>query len=173
MYRFRELSGIIKTRHGSQKQAPEERMKRAVVLLFLFSIVYTLAYADETVSAIGKIRVEISGLRSNSGEVRVNLYNSKDGFPSDPKKAFLTQVVEIKDNGSKAIFESIPSGEYAISVLHDENGNKKVDVSWLMVPIEGVGASNNPGMTFGPPGFNDAKFRIGSEEMDIKIKVRY
>lgn len=148
-------------------------MKRASVLLFLFSIVYTLGYADGTIPVTGKVRVVVSGLRSNSGEVRVNIYNSKDGFPSDPKKAFMTQVVKIEESKSEAIFESIPVGEYAMSVLHDENGNKKIDLNWLMIPIEGVGASNNPRMTFGPPGFNDAKFRIGSEEMTIRINIRY
>lgn len=124
-------------------------------------------------TATGRINVEVTGLRSNSGEVRVHLYSSKEGFPSNPRKAMATIVIVIGNSGASVIFRDIPFGDYAISVLHDENGNKKMDMNWLMIPKEGFGASNNPRFTLGPPSFNDARFRIDSEELTIKIKVKY
>lgn len=130
-------------------------------------------FADQKGAASGRITVKVTGLRSNSGEVRVHLYNSRDGFPSNPQKAIATMVSTIKNAEADLFFTDIPFGDYAISVLHDENGNKKMDLNWLMIPKEGIGASNNPRLTFGPPSFNDAKFRLDSEELTVKIKVSY
>lgn len=148
-------------------------MKRLIVSSLLTFLTFLSGHAGEKPLSQGSINVEISGLRSNSGEVRVNLYGSKDGFPSEPKKAVMTLVSKIEHNEAKVVFKDIPFGDYAISVLHDENGNKKMDLSWLMIPKEGFGASNNPKGSFGPPSFSDARFRLSYEELDVKITVRY
>lgn len=141
------------------------------VLLFIFSP--CLCFDVFAGAATGRINVEVTGLRSNSGEVRVHLYNSKEGFPSKPQKAMATLVSITGNSEAGVLFRDIPYGDYAISVLHDENGNKKMDMNWLMMPKEGIGASNNPRFTLGPPSFNDARFRLDSEELTIKIKVKY
>lgn len=147
---------------------------RSTVLLILFAFLAPLTcLAEERPLPKGSITVEVNGLRSNAGEVRVNLYDSKDGFPSEPEKAVMTLVSKIDNNRAKVVFKDIRIGNYAISVLHDENGNGRVDLNWLMIPKEGIGASNNPNFSIGPPGFNDAKFELSSEEMSIIIKVRY
>ncbi len=148
-------------------------MKRLMISFLLTFLTFLIGHASEKPASQGSINVEVSGLRSNAGEVRVNLYDSKDGFPSEPKKAVMTLVTNIENNEAKVVFKDIPFGDYAISVLHDENGNKKMDLSWLMIPKEGIGASNNPKVSFGPPSFSDARFRLSSEELDIKITVRY
>lgn len=147
---------------------------RSTVLFILFAFLASLTCLAEERSLLkGSITVEVNGLRSNAGEVRVNLYDSKDGFPSEPEKAVMTLVSKIDNNRAKVVFKDIHIGNYAISVLHDENGNGKMDLNWLMVPKEGIGASNNPNFSIGPPDFNDAKFKLSSEEMNILIKVRY
>lgn len=146
---------------------------RPILFLILSLYIRLAANAGEAPASSGKVDVKVTGLRSNSGEVRVNLYNSRDGFPSNPQKAMRTLVSKIENNEAAVSFNEIPFGEYAISVLHDENNNRKMDLNWLMVPKEGVGASNNPKGAFGPPGFNDARFQVDSEEVKIDIKVIY
>lgn len=148
-------------------------MKRLMISFLLTLLTFLTGHAGEKPVSKGSINVEVSGLRSNAGEMRVNLYDSKDGFPSEPQKAVMTLVTKIENNVAKVVFKDIPFGDYAISVLHDENGNKKMDLNWLMIPKEGIGASNNPKGSFGPPSFSDARFRLSSEELDIKITVRY
>ena len=145
------------------------------VLTYVFILLFSpcLSFDVFAGAATGRINVEVTGLRSNSGEVRVHLYNSKEGFPSNPQKAMATLVSMIGNSEAGVLFRDIPYGDYAISVLHDENGNKKMDMNWLMMPKEGIGASNNPRFTLGPPSFNDARFRFDSEELTIKIKVKY
>ncbi len=149
-------------------------MKRLIypLSMILYFLCLTANAEDKRVHS-GTINVEVSGFRNNSGEARVNLYNSKDGFPSQPQKAFMTHVAKIESSGAGVVFKDVPFGEYAIAVLHDENGNKKMDFNWLMMPKEGIGASNNPKGVLVPPGFDDARFRLDSEDIGIKIRMRY
>lgn len=149
-------------------------MKRLIYSLsmILYFLCLTANAEDKGVHS-GTIHVEVSGFRNSSGEARVNLYNSKVGFPSQPQKAFKSLTSRIENNEAMVDFKEIPVGEYAIAVLHDENGNKKMDFNWLMIPKEGIGASNNPKMFLGPPGFDDARFRLDSEGITVKIDVRY
>lgn len=147
---------------------------KSTVLLTLFAFLAPLTcLAEEKPLSKSSIIVEVNGLRNNNGEVRVYLYDSEDGFPSDPEKAVMTLVSRIDNNRAKVVFKDIHIGNYAISVLHDENGNGKADLNWLMIPKEGIGASNNPNFSIGPPSFNDATFKLSSEEINILIKVRY
>lgn len=148
-------------------------MEKVVFPILIILLTCLTCLAEEKSLSKGSIIVEVNGLRSNEGEVRVNLYDSKDGFPSDPEKALLTLVSKIENKRAMVVFKDIHIGNYAISVLHDENGNRKVDLNWLMIPKEGIGASNNPKISLGPPSFSDAKFKLSPEELDITITVQY
>ena len=71
-------------------------------------------------------------------------------------------------------FDNLPAGEYAVSIAHDENSNGKVDFSWLHIPNEGYGVSNNAKGFMSPPSYSDAKFELNkSQRVDIKINVLY
>lgn len=148
-----------------------KRLIYSLAMVLYFSCL--TANADGTRSNSGTIHVEVGGLRNSSGEARVNLYNSKAGFPSQPQKAFKTLTGRIENEAAVVEFKDIPFGEYAIAVLHDENGNKKMDFNWLMMPKEGIGASNNPKGVLVPPGYDDARFRLDADEISIKIRMRY
>jgi uncharacterized protein (DUF2141 family) len=65
----------------------------------------------------------------------------------------------------------VPPGDYALLVLHDENGNNKVD-TMLGIPREGVGFSRNPRLMFGPPRFEAVRIHIpaGASETDVKLQ---
>ena len=121
----------------------------------------------------GEIIVEINNLKNYSGLARVSLYNSNDGFPMKFEKAFKTVIINLEKDGAVARFIDIPYGEYAAAVLHDENKNGKMDLSWMMFPKEGFGASNVMKKRTIPPGFKDARFVLDSEETKLKIRVYY
>ncbi|MDT8318599.1 MAG: DUF2141 domain-containing protein [bacterium] len=115
----------------------------------------------------------MSALKSHSGLARVSLYSSDDGFPIKPEKAFKTIVIDLEKEGASARFSDIPYGEYAAAVLHDENKNGSMDLSWMMLPLEGFGASNVMEKRSIPPSFNDAKFLLNSEERILKVCIHY
>lgn len=69
-------------------------------------------------------------------------------------------------------FDNLPSGTYALALIHDENGNGKLDTV-MGIPREGFGFSNNPAIRFGPPSFKSASVGIASGESDEMVRLKY
>lgn len=140
-------------------------MKQLFFLIFLFPFQLLAQNEGQT------LEIKIDGLRNNKGTVYATLFNSTDGFPSDPKKAVKKAGVKVIE-GNSIIFKNIPAGTYAVALLHDENDNNKMDTNFIGIPNEGYGASNDAKGTFGPPKFEDAKFDF-KQAKSINIKITY
>ena len=69
-------------------------------------------------------------------------------------------------------FDDMPTGGYAVALVHDENGNGKLDTRFG-IPIEGVGFSNNPKLFFGPPSFNAARIAVNERPTDETVRIKY
>lgn len=125
------------------------------------------------VGATGTLTVAISNFKSNLGQVSVTLYDKEEAFPKYPERAVRIVYGKINDKKSIVFFENLPAGEYAVSVFHDENSNKKMDSNFFGIPKEGVGASNNAKGHFGPPKYKDAKFVFNGSTQTINIDIIY
>lgn len=138
-------------------------MKKIVfVIFFIFNgIVSTNGQEKETYTLI----VKISGLKSNKGNILAGVYNSEIDFLKNEYKG---DVVEIKEKRATIIFKNIDAGEYAVSFIHDENKNNKMDTNFFGIPKEDYGCSNNAKSFMGPPKYEDAKFML-SENKTILI----
>ncbi|MFB9110853.1 DUF2141 domain-containing protein [Flavobacterium gyeonganense] len=112
-----------------------------------------------------KLTVTVSGVKNNTGAVKVGLYNSEGTFL---KTTYKSLASEIKNNKAVVIFNNLPAGEYAISTYHDENNNGKLDRNAMGIPSEDYAASNNAKGFMGPPSYADAKFTVGK---DSKIEI--
>ena len=80
--------------------------------------------------------------------------------------------MSVAASASKMVeFAGVTPGTYAISLIHDENGNGKLDTR-VIIPREGFGFSRNPAITFGPPKFAAASFGIvpGMNNQSVKFK---
>ena len=71
------------------------------------------------------------------------------------------------------MIDDLEEGTYAFVILHDENKNGKTDTNRIGMPKEGIAVSNNAKGSFGPPAYEDAKFKIGREEVVQHIKMNY
>ena len=69
-------------------------------------------------------------------------------------------------------FGDLGPGTYAISAMHDENGNGRLD-TFLGIPREGFGFSRNPRIGFGPPRFDQVRFQVGAQGGSQMIRFRY
>ncbi len=121
----------------------------------------------------GALTVTILNFRNSEGQVSVALYNKEEGFPKSPDKALKIITAPISNKKSIVVFESLPPGEYAISVFHDENKNGKMDTNFFGIPKEGVGASNDARGHLGPPHYKDAKFRFNGNDQSVIINLVY
>ena len=121
------------------------------------------------------IHVEISGLRSDKGQMLCALYSSAqaDAFPKNADKAVARLTAKIAERQAVCDFSGVAPGTYAVSVVHDENSNGKLDTNFIGMPREGVGASNDAKGHMGPPRFSAASFRYEGGRLDLKIRVNY
>ncbi len=121
----------------------------------------------------GKIIVSVSALRNQSGMLRVAIFSQKKGFPANAKAVRWAKASPITELPMTLEFAGIPPGTYAVSALHDENNNNKLDTNWIGIPKEGFGVSNNRLRKFGPPKFSDAKFELGATPLTLPIVIHY
>ena len=136
-------------------------------LLLIFAIIFSGTLTTNAQEQTFDLTVHISGLNSNKGTLLVGVYNKKDNFL---KKQFKGDIVKIKNKKSAVIFKNLPKGEYAVSFVHDENNNKKMDTNLFGIPKEDYGCSNNATGFMGPPKYDDAKFQL-TENKTITIKI--
>jgi len=123
----------------------------------------------------GTLTVRVTGARNTKGKIGVTLFQNAQGFPDDTSKAIRQESVGIdpKTMSAQVIFKDLPQGTFAISVLHDENGNGKMDKNFVGMPKEGYAASNNPSKKRRAPTFDEAKFSLNTSEQTIEIKLIY
>jgi uncharacterized protein (DUF2141 family) len=117
--------------------------------------------------------VSISGLKNQKGQVLIYLFANESGFPTEFKSALRSGKASITGTDSQFVFPEIPPGKYAIAIVHDENGDTKLGTNFIGIPSEGIGVSNNPKGTFGPPKFSDAVFIHQNGSTKISIKTNY
>ena len=139
-----------------------------VLVLTIFSAAYGLDSSSGSIS----VHVKIEGFRTGIGRCYLLLFKDKKGFPESQENAALILKKDIEDKIVAFDFETSP-GIYAISVLHDENLNEKLDKTWYGKPVEGFGISNNPKINFGPPGFRESSIILKDKNNFVSIRMNY
>jgi uncharacterized protein (DUF2141 family) len=119
------------------------------------------------------IVVKISGFRNDRGQVICALYSSAADFPKNLAKATAVTKSQISDRHAVCEFPGVAPATYAVSVIHDENSNGKLDTNFMGIPKEGVGSSNNVRPRFGPPKFSAAAFTFSGGKLELSITVIY
>jgi len=119
----------------------------------------------------GQLDVEFTQLRSAKGVLQICLTSDPADFP-DCKKGVGAVRRTISAAAPHIRFENLPPGHYAIAVIHDANGNAKLDTT-LGIPREGFGFSRNPAIGFGPPRFASASFQTNGGAETQQVRIRY
>ncbi|WP_350288097.1 DUF2141 domain-containing protein [uncultured Croceitalea sp.] len=141
---------------------------KQVLLATLLLVAVSTNVLNAQDQAMGKIRVTVSEASSDKGNMIIGLYDSEKKWL---EKVYMGMVSEIKDGKCEVLFEKIPYGDYAVSLFHDKNNNKKFDMFLGFMPKEDYGTSNGAKGNFGPPKWEDAKFKLSEEEKLITIKL--
>lgn len=141
-----------------------------IILFHSFLFICPSSYGQD---GTFKLTVVVENFRSSKGAVMVALYNKEGSIPDEHfKRYFKIEKAEIINNKLTVTFYNLSKGSYAVSVLHDENKNGKVDKG-MIFPKEGIGFSNYQSINVtNRPNFKKASFELKQDEI-IKIKVIY
>lgn len=135
-------------------------MKKLTIIIGLL-VAAQIAYTQNTVN----ITLNVKGMLNRAGLLQVSVFNSAANYLKEPVRSIEFKLEE--HDGDQFIIEGLPKGEYAISVVHDENSNGELDFG-AMGPDEGYGFSNNPPAAYGPAPYNDARLTV---EEDIALTI--
>jgi uncharacterized protein (DUF2141 family) len=122
----------------------------------------------------GKLILVLTDFRNDQGLARAALFNAS-GQKSFPNTAYACQTASGKIDHQKAvlIFNNLPYGTYALSILHDEDLDGVMKKNFLGIPRKGFGFSSRAKPKLGPPSFSDARFLIEQPETTQKIIIYY
>ena len=114
----------------------------------------------------GDIRVDIAGLRSQAGVVRVAICpESTFTKPECPHSGVAPA------GAGSVVIQGVPDGVYAVQAFHDEDSDGDLDRRGFR-PDEGLAFSNDARMRRGPPRFRDAAVRVAGDGR-LTLQMRY
>ncbi len=139
------------------------------VLLVAISFV---ALATAAVAAETSVRVVVSNVVKQDGLLLAGVYSSpKSWLSADTVARKDVPVAGSVQNGTVTFEMLLPPGSYALSVLQDLNGNRKLDTNFIGIPKEPSGSSNDAKATFSAPKFRDAVFEVGDQPVELRIRL--
>jgi len=135
------------------------------IAVFVAMLLGSLLYGQADKS--GNITATVPNITGTEGSMKFGLYTAETFMKAEPD---FSAEGKIEEGKASVTFENVPKGTYAIVVLHDMNGNGKMDFSLGGMPEEDYGTSNNS-MIFGPPNWGDANFDFDGTEKSIEIRL--
>ncbi|NCD41917.1 MAG: DUF2141 domain-containing protein [Bacteroidia bacterium] len=139
-------------------------------LWFLLLLLATIALP--WVSKAQQIDVLVSGFRNTNGEVAVALYNHKNQFPENPYLTLIRKKPEAISDTLHCVFRGLEPGEYAVSVLDDENSDGAMEKK-MMIPREGFGFSRFEPKGLHYPVWGKCAFSLSYENVRVDITLCY
>ena len=100
----------------------------------------------------------------------INLFNSEDNWDKDIE----TRNFKIKSERceEKIIIDDLSPGEYAITVVYDENLNGIHDKNLFGFPVELFAISNIQRKLFKKPNWDEVRFEF-NKNMNLKLFLKY
>jgi uncharacterized protein (DUF2141 family) len=133
----------------------------------------TILFYMASTNAQSRVTADISNLKNDKGVCRICLFNNAASFKGESGQPFACASVTVKNKKAQAVFQSVPAGNYALFVFHDENSNNEIDKNFLGIPKEGYGASENKLPFAGAPTFNDNMFTVeNNNTIKLAVKIR-
>ena len=115
------------------------------------------------------LTLRVEGVRSADGQLRAELLGRASREAEPRRVTFAAQDAVAGTNIIR--FPSLPTGEYAVQLYHDENGNGKVDMNVVGIPQEGYGFSNVPVVQGGIPPFDRMKVAVNADASATAVLV--
>lgn len=130
------------------------RLLQTILLLITVTLASYVSAATLTVT--------IENTETADGLLMLRILQGEDEFGGE--REAITSIQQRAIEGSMTFSVSnLPDGEYAIQVMHDRNGNGKLDTNFVGIPNEPWAFSNNATGNMGPPKWAGVKFFLSNE----------
>jgi uncharacterized protein (DUF2141 family) len=106
------------------------------------------------------MQITVQSVREATGTITVDVHDDDPAkFLKSGGKLARIRVPAVKGETHFCIV--VPhAGIYALAIYHDRNGNTKLDKTWIGLPGEPFGLSNNPPKRLAMPKHKDSAFEV-------------
>jgi uncharacterized protein (DUF2141 family) len=119
-----------------------------------------------------ELTVVVSGIRDGDGQLMVGVFDKADTFLKQPLQGRVMPA-SVRDGAGNAriVIDNLAPGGYAVSVVHDRDGNGRLTMNLMGLPSEPFGFSGKGG-NFGPPKFEDASLQLDTAGATVDIQLK-
>lgn len=111
------------------------------------------------------ITVTIENVLSDEGQIIGSLH-TQDTFMKGP--GIQNKSINASTGEVTLTFSDVTPGSFALMMMHDKNGNQRMDFEANGMPKESYATSGD--MAFGPPSFDGSKFEVANEDLEFRIR---
>jgi uncharacterized protein (DUF2141 family) len=130
----------------------------------------TLLMGSSSAEPDSTLTVTVQKVSPRGGDLRLALYD-RAHWNDDDAPPVKDVVVPANPPQTVVTFEGLKPGIYGLKMFQDYNRNGKFDFTWLGLPAEGYGFSNDAPVMFSEPSFDRTKFTLspGSNTMTVHL----
>jgi uncharacterized protein (DUF2141 family) len=152
----------------------ENRTPRLLTLAALSVAAFGAIASAQT----GQISVSVTQIEGDEGTILCGLFRQTDadGFPMERSSAWKRAerpVSAVRDARTTLTFEGVPAGRYAVSCMHDEDGNGRMRTGAFGIPKEGWAVSRNASPTMRAPRFEEAVVDFDGSRTTLRVRMQY
>ncbi|MEI9994994.1 MAG: DUF2141 domain-containing protein [Rhizomicrobium sp.] len=129
------------------------------------------ATGPKSVSPLAMLTIHVLKVSPRGGDVRVALYNSQT-YALDNADPVADAVVPAHPGETVVTLAGVKPGIYAVKLFQDFNRNGQFDMSWIGLPLEKYGFSNDARPTFSEPPFEATRFELRPGTNAIAIHLQ-
>jgi uncharacterized protein (DUF2141 family) len=131
-------------------------------------LISTLALSSLCAHA-AELELELQGLSGGGGQVLAAVFGA-EGWLRRPLAVARHEAAGQQGGALRLVLRDVPEGVVGVSVIHDLNGNGRLDMNAMGIPQEPTAFSNNAIGQFGPPRFEQASFELKPAGARLTIK---
>ena len=137
-------------------------------MYLFFLILLPFLHGDQT----GVLTVKVANVKEFKGSIRMAVYNNEKFFLSETH-VFCGAIAPLAQGTTPNLScDKLPFGQYAVAVYHDLNNNNKMDKNALGIPTEPYAFSNDAGVKWRSPKFNEAAFVFSHSKHELTISLK-
>jgi uncharacterized protein (DUF2141 family) len=121
--------------------------------------------------ATASLTIRVENVLPAGGILRLGLYDAAR-YPDDDSKPIASADVTAVAGETVITLRAIPPGVYAIQTFQDVNANDRMDTSWLGLPQEPFGFSQDATPFLSKPSFDEVKFTLAAGDNALVIHLQ-